>query len=143
MIMKNFFGLMPISIKEWLFLLVPCFNLFTPSHKAMDNAGGYEASFVLPVQDDHKCPVCHLVLRDPLQTDCGHRICSSCFKGLASRLVYAPNSLGRTIQYFDINWGINFGDFCSRPKNEIWQWFWIQAILKFQHQSQMYYNNDK
>ncbi|RNA19556.1 TNF receptor-associated factor 6 [Brachionus plicatilis] len=42
--------------------------------------GGYEANFNPPLEDKYKCPVCLAALRDPVQTKCGHRLCSSCFK---------------------------------------------------------------
>lgn len=42
--------------------------------------GGYEANFCPPLEDKYKCPVCLTALRDPVQTKCGHRLCSSCFK---------------------------------------------------------------
>ena len=40
--------------------------------------GGYDASFLSPVSKDLECPVCLLVLRDPLQTSCGHLFCKKC-----------------------------------------------------------------
>lgn len=42
--------------------------------------GGYDANFNPPLEDKYKCPVCLTALRDPVQTKCGHRLCSSCFK---------------------------------------------------------------
>ena len=42
--------------------------------------GGYEANFNPPLEDKYKCPVCLTALRDPVQTKCGHRLCSICFK---------------------------------------------------------------
>lgn len=41
---------------------------------------GHEAIFNPPLEDKYKCPVCLAALRDPVQTKCGHRLCSSCFK---------------------------------------------------------------
>ncbi|XP_052821939.1 TNF receptor-associated factor 2 isoform X1 [Octopus bimaculoides] len=34
------------------------------------------------VPDHFKCPVCHLIFRDPIQRMCGHRFCKNCFEGL-------------------------------------------------------------
>ncbi|CAF0795382.1 unnamed protein product [Brachionus calyciflorus] len=42
--------------------------------------GGYDANFNPPLEDKYKCPICLAALRDPVQTKCGHRLCSSCFK---------------------------------------------------------------
>ena len=37
-----------------------------------------------PVSDDlrYKCIVCHCLIIDPYQTECGHRGCKSCFQNL-------------------------------------------------------------
>jgi ribosomal protein L37AE/L43A len=42
--------------------------------------GGYDANFNPPLDDKYKCPVCLSALKDPIQTKCGHRLCSTCFK---------------------------------------------------------------
>lgn len=44
--------------------------------------GGYEANFNPPLEDKYRCPICLTALRDPVQTKCGHRLCSSCFKSI-------------------------------------------------------------
>ncbi|XP_062519856.1 uncharacterized protein LOC134194892 isoform X2 [Corticium candelabrum] len=41
-------------------------------------SGGFEVEFIDPLDKDYECPVCLLVLRNPLQTSCGHLICTSC-----------------------------------------------------------------
>ncbi|XP_062514736.1 TNF receptor-associated factor 6-like [Corticium candelabrum] len=41
-------------------------------------AKGFDAVFVEPVVDRLRCAICLLVLREPVQTDCGHRFCASC-----------------------------------------------------------------
>ena len=38
-----------------------------------------KVEFLKPLQDGHKCTLCRLLLRAPLQTDCGHRFCLQCF----------------------------------------------------------------
>ncbi|XP_074655314.1 TNF receptor-associated factor 2-like [Tubulanus polymorphus] len=44
---------------------------------------GYTLSiFVEPVQEKYLCGYCGLVLRDPMQNNCGHRFCKSCVKQL-------------------------------------------------------------
>ncbi|XP_065198600.1 TNF receptor-associated factor 5-like isoform X2 [Sycon ciliatum] len=40
--------------------------------------GGYQAQFTDHFPDSYKCPICLLVLRDPVQTGCGHRYCRTC-----------------------------------------------------------------
>ena len=36
------------------------------------------ADFVSELQKRHECPLCLLVLRYPLQTECGHLFCKEC-----------------------------------------------------------------
>ena len=44
--------------------------------------GGFNAVFSEPLANRYKCTLCDYALRDPLQTPCGHRVCSSCFSAL-------------------------------------------------------------
>lgn len=39
---------------------------------------GYDLDFLDPKDDKYTCPICLLVLREPLQTECGHRFCRVC-----------------------------------------------------------------
>ena len=39
---------------------------------------GYEYDFISAVLDDYHCVICHLPLREPVQTRCGHRFCKNC-----------------------------------------------------------------
>lgn len=41
---------------------------------------GYNAPFVEELDAKHECPKCHHALRDPVQTDCGHRFCRNCIQ---------------------------------------------------------------
>ena len=54
--------------------------------------GGYDDEFVNAVEDDLQCSICHLPLKYPVQTKCGHRFCETCldehFKRFAF-LIYA------------------------------------------------------
>jgi hypothetical protein len=45
--------------------------------------GGYEESFIGSVDKDLECPVCLLVMRQPLLTPCGHLLCTACADQLA------------------------------------------------------------
>jgi len=49
---------------------------------------GYEATFNPALEDKYKCPVCLAALRDPVQTKCGHRLCSSCFKQIRGYFLF-------------------------------------------------------
>ena len=44
--------------------------------------GGYDAYFIQPLIDQHTCPICHLALRDPKLTHCGHQFCDDCLRPL-------------------------------------------------------------
>lgn len=39
---------------------------------------GYDYEFVPSLDNKHMCPICLLALRDPVQTECGHRFCQPC-----------------------------------------------------------------
>ncbi|KAL9954681.1 hypothetical protein ACROYT_G042247 [Oculina patagonica] len=43
-------------------------------------ASGFDEDFVNPVDEDFHCLICHLPLREPVQTKCGHRFCKSCLE---------------------------------------------------------------
>ncbi len=39
---------------------------------------GYDEVFDPPASRDHECPICIMVLRNPVQTPCGYRVCAAC-----------------------------------------------------------------
>ena len=39
---------------------------------------GFDEDFDPPAPDVYECPICLLVLRMPMQTECGHRFCKGC-----------------------------------------------------------------
>ena len=41
---------------------------------------GYDEEFVSEVEEDFQCLICHLPLKDPVQTRCGHRFCKECLE---------------------------------------------------------------
>ena len=43
---------------------------------------GDEPQFVEKVKDDLMCPICHMLLQDPQQTNCGHEFCRKCVRPL-------------------------------------------------------------
>ncbi|XP_065659853.1 TNF receptor-associated factor 6-like [Hydra vulgaris] len=49
------------------------------------NFGGYDAYFINELLDEHECPVCKMALREPIQTQCGHRLCLSCAEEMRKR----------------------------------------------------------
>lgn len=38
---------------------------------------GYDNEFLI-LEHGYDCPICTMCLRDPYQTDCGHRFCRNC-----------------------------------------------------------------
>ena len=79
---------------------------------------GYEYEFISTVLDDHHCLICHLPLREPVQTRCGHRFCKKCLDEairryenrnrvlayvlLKAMLFFPPFSVVRPTQIFGI-----------------------------------------
>ena len=51
---------------------------------------GYDEDFVNAVEDEILCLICHLALREPVLTRCGHRFCKECLEEYFRRydLVY-------------------------------------------------------
>ena len=45
--------------------------------------GGYSAPFVGTLDKELECPICLCVLRDPVQTECGHLYCRGCLEQAA------------------------------------------------------------
>ena len=43
-----------------------------------ERISGHDELFEAPVSSDYECPICITVLRDPVQTPCGHRFCTTC-----------------------------------------------------------------
>ena len=41
---------------------------------------GYDEVFVNAVEDENLCLICHLPLKEPVQTRCGHRFCKECLE---------------------------------------------------------------
>ena len=58
---------------------------------------GYDEEFVCKVEDDCICLICHLPLKEPVQTRCGHRFCRACLEEHLTRYVYLKllNSIQR------------------------------------------------
>ena len=41
---------------------------------------GIKADFINPLEPWHVCGLCELVIRSPMQADCGHIFCNDCLK---------------------------------------------------------------
>lgn len=50
---------------------------FTSGEGLSGREEGYDFDFIIR-DEKYDCPICLLVLRDPLQTTCGHRFCKNC-----------------------------------------------------------------
>ncbi|XP_065681128.1 TNF receptor-associated factor 5-like isoform X2 [Hydra vulgaris] len=47
-------------------------------HRSMQRIGGYDAPFLNDFIEDYECPVCKMAFCEPIQTQCGHRLCLTC-----------------------------------------------------------------
>ena len=50
-------------------------------------SSGYAEDFVNAVEEDLQCSICHLPLKEPVLTRCGHRFCKECLEEHFRRLV--------------------------------------------------------
>ena len=53
--------------------------------------GGYDAAFLHQVDKDLECSVCLLVLKEPIQTVCGHLLCKSCCENITQSVAYTSS----------------------------------------------------
>ena len=51
---------------------------FKMADEGISLPSGYEYDFVSTVLDEYHCIICHLPLREPVLTRCGHRYCKKC-----------------------------------------------------------------
>ena len=71
------------------------FPTLTPARKVLPDlplVGGYDDEFVNEVEDDLQCSICHLPLKDPMQTKCGHRCCKTCLYEHFKRFAFLINA---------------------------------------------------
>ncbi|XP_078063719.1 TNF receptor-associated factor 2-like, partial [Mustelus asterias] len=65
-----------------------------PSELAEDEDSlGYVASASWEYERKYYCGACDRLMRDPVQTDCGHRFCHRCHRTLLKKLVPCPSCL--------------------------------------------------
>ncbi|CAH3107006.1 unnamed protein product [Pocillopora meandrina] len=62
--------------------LLPLNDSFVPNELGSPSrhgrVKGYDEEFDPPLESKYKCTICHLGLRNPVQTFCGHRFCREC-----------------------------------------------------------------
>lgn len=66
-----------------------------------------EASPSEVVAHDDLCPICHLLLYDPVKTQCNHVLCASCmaqWADISSTTHITPSSLDLDLSHFDPNY---------------------------------------
>lgn len=71
------------------------FLTLTPAPKVLPDlplVGGYDDEFLNEVEDDLQCSICHLPLKDPMQTKCGHRCCKTCLDEHFKRFAFLINA---------------------------------------------------
>ena len=59
---------------------------------ANPSLGGYDDEFVNAVDEELQCVICHLPLKEPVQTKCGHRFCKTCLDEHAKRFALIASS---------------------------------------------------
>ena len=47
---------------------------------------GYEAKFVHSLLKGYECPICLFAMRNPVQTECGHRFCRGCLETVLEKM---------------------------------------------------------
>ena len=55
--------------------------------------GGYDFVFVDQLSPGQTCPICLVVMRNPVQTTCGHRFCEDCLLGTFRYLLFRDHDL--------------------------------------------------
>ena len=53
----------------------------TPRWERVEGLEGYNEDFDPPLENKLKCSICRKGLREPVQTECGHRFCRKCLEG--------------------------------------------------------------
>lgn len=71
-----------------------CFEkeaLRTFARDEVESDGGYEAVAVQECDRKYYCGACGLLMRDPVQTECGHRFCRACHEKVLKELMMCPS----------------------------------------------------
>ncbi|KAJ1327585.1 YEATS family [Microdochium nivale] len=64
-----------------------------PAAAAAPTEEGGEEEEEEEIDEDDVCPICQLLLYDPVRTSCGHMLCSFCMATWASVSLQSPNSM--------------------------------------------------
>ncbi|XP_052800376.1 TNF receptor-associated factor 6-like isoform X2 [Mya arenaria] len=51
---------------------------FSPDNPVFDTSRGWDVEVVPSISEKYTCVICMFLLREPLQTECGHRFCRPC-----------------------------------------------------------------
>ena len=57
-------------------------SLLSVTGDADQSEGGYDVEFVEDLGEKYRCSICLFVLKDPVQTECGHRFCKTCIESV-------------------------------------------------------------
>ena len=96
---------------------------------------GYDEDFVnaVLVEDDFECLICHLSLKEPVQTRCGHRFCKECLEqhfrrcGLKMKLSFLFWQRGALV-----SWSVLFSkELYACKLNEVWSYTEILLVSAY------------
>ena len=80
-------------LKAHCLICIPIVFIMAESTTDEHRPEGYDEDFVEAVDEDLQCLICHLPLKEPIQTKCGHRFCKDCLEEYIRRYKFMINKI--------------------------------------------------
>ena len=80
-------------LKAHCLICIPIVFIMAESTTDEHRPEGYDEDFVEAVDEDLQCLICHLPLKEPIQTRCGHRFCKDCLEEYIRRYKFMINKI--------------------------------------------------